>query len=654
MSNAQNEPMQDADAENRMTQQQDDSQPQYPQPSQLSPRQLEELSASSTAGTPAAERLRNTPPSACSCHSSTPTPNLSESYTSEYPGMARSSATPVMKAPAPVAKALPPVTKASLSELDVSKIINNPKLRHDINFDPDLHFRPNLEGEKGRAKHDKANQFWNALQEQLTTFVVDRETFYNKYEHGDDWCLPSLLKAVKDIIQTLVPQRDRVYLEEGLNVELLMQQFNKGVADLEKLASWLSCVLKSHCAPMRDEWVDEMYNQLSNGNRNNDMVELVKGMRSLLGVLEAMKLDVANHQIRCLRPVLIEDTVHFEQRYFFKKIHSGKMNVIPAGWWYRHAYERYASLLADPANIQAFGDTTIFFEAVSRLLLPSVDEKTIPNTFIFDEDRMLKLRSDMMDLINLEICMRAYEEIESGYGGMLASALHGLGDQPRPGTPDSIFSSSASLASSRPSSMILTPSGSASPSPRSSIIIPSHPAPDTGRAKMLKAQELYNSLRAILQTAPHASKPTARWKAIAPSMALQVFRFTNASQPALSIIESNITSLISDVYSAKYRELEEHFLGKLFAGLAKRVKQLRSQSGVSLYNIATGGRMSQERGGDLMVGDESTHEAREDEAITNMASRLAHLGILNWRVWSGVVYTEPPDIDIPMESAPHF
>ena len=46
----------------------------------------------------------------------------------------------------------PPVTKGTLSELDTNKIVNNPKLRHDINFDPDLHFRLNLDGEGGRKK----------------------------------------------------------------------------------------------------------------------------------------------------------------------------------------------------------------------------------------------------------------------------------------------------------------------------------------------------------------------------------------------------------------------------------------------------------------------------------------------------------------------
>jgi len=35
----------------------------------------------------------------------------------------------------------PPVTKRTLSELDVNKIVHNSKLRHDINFDPELHFQ---------------------------------------------------------------------------------------------------------------------------------------------------------------------------------------------------------------------------------------------------------------------------------------------------------------------------------------------------------------------------------------------------------------------------------------------------------------------------------------------------------------------------------
>ena len=185
----------------------------------------------------------------------------------------------------------PPVTKKTLSELDVNKIVHNPKLRHDINFDPDLHFRPNLDGEKGRKKTEKQDGFYEIMRIQLGNFLADQEGFERQLGPGEaDWCLPATLKAIRGILETLVPQRDRSSVEESFNVDLLMQQFRKGVADLPKLAQWLSQLLKCHCAPMRDPWVDEMVMQISKGDQERDVAMLVLGMRNLLGVLEAMKL----------------------------------------------------------------------------------------------------------------------------------------------------------------------------------------------------------------------------------------------------------------------------------------------------------------------------------------------------------------------------
>ena len=185
----------------------------------------------------------------------------------------------------------PPVNKKTLSELDVNKIVHNPKLRHDINFDPDLHFRPNLDGEKGRRKTERQDGFYETMRIQLGNFLTDREEFERQLGPDlEDWCLPATLNAIRGILETLVPQRDRSSVEESFNVELLMQQFRKGVADLPKLAQWLSQLLKCHCAPMRDPWVDEMVMQISNGDQERDVALLVLGMRNLLGVLEAMKL----------------------------------------------------------------------------------------------------------------------------------------------------------------------------------------------------------------------------------------------------------------------------------------------------------------------------------------------------------------------------
>ncbi|KAI2611703.1 T-complex 11 [Hypoxylon fragiforme] len=550
----------------------------------------------------------------------------------------------------------PPVTKSTLSELDVNKIIHNPKLRHDINFDPDLHFRPNVDGEKGRRKQEKANQFWNALTEQLQLFIVDRDEFMSRFGQGEEWCLPLLLKSVKEIIQTLVPQRDRMYLDEGLNVELIMQQFGRGIADLEKLASWLSGVLKSHCAPMRDEWVDEMHSQLTNGNNTNDMEELVQGMRSLLSVLEAMKLDVANHQIRCLRPILIEDTVHFEQRFFLKKIRDRKMDPSPAQAWYLTVSQYYSR---DPASVQAFGEMGIFFEALCKMILPSTDPYSHPDTFVFDEERMAKLRSDMLDAINLEICMRLFEGLERKYRYYDSmSSINSSVPTPFLATPFSDASGflssrsddggSDNMATSRPSSLVFSSSGSAQSSPRNSLVLPTQPATSSADDQQTKSKDLYNSLVALLQTSSTSSRSISRWKAMKDSLALQIFRYTNAPAQDLLQFEDELDSHLSELASPLFQQVEQYYHYRLLVELRQRVKDFKGLTGAVLFSVATGGRLHGPTrswdGPRESVSRERTslenaiREAREEGGVEDMATRLAHMGLLHWRVWSHLAY----------------
>ncbi|TQV97594.1 T-complex 11 [Cordyceps javanica] len=582
-----------------------------PQPSQESPRRCDSAPRATSPATALSPRDSNS-------RTSTPQPDAAR----QPRRSSHSSSTPAY----PIE---PPVTRATLSELDVTKIIHNPKLRHDINFDPELHFRPNLDGEKGRKKQDRANQFWRSLKKELTMFITDRPSFYNTYGYADDWTLPTLLKAVREIIQTLVPQRDRHFLDEGLNVELLMQQFHKGIADLEKLAQWLSQVLKSHCAPMRDDWVDAMYNQLSNGNKNLDLDELVNGMRSLLSVLEAMKLDVANHQIRCLRPVLIEDTIHFEQKFFFKKISSRKIDITSAKKWYKDADTQHADGITN--STLTFGETGIFFEALSRLILPSSPEKRLPSTFLFDEERILKLRSDMLDAINLEVCMRMYEDLDRigryNAAGLFAGPTLEDDAIRRSTSPSSEFNFNTPLETSRPSSVNFSTSGSTPSSPRSSVNLPSYVAPENSEAKN-KTRNLYHSLVALLQSATPGLRQSARWQSISSSIALQIFRYTKAPTSMLSTFEDKLAANVCGMDSPLYKEIEKSFHTRLLAELGTRVREFRALSGVGLFSAATTGR-SQARDHD-----------QDDSVVEDIAIRLAHLGVLHWRVWAQMAYAD--------------
>ncbi|KAH8786051.1 T-complex protein 11-domain-containing protein [Hyaloscypha finlandica] len=569
----------------------------------------------------------------------------------------------------------PPVTKTTLSELDVNKIVNNPKLRHDINFDPDLHFRPNLDGEKGRRKTQRANDFWNTMKAQLRSYIMNRDQFEKELPIDGEWCLPSTLKAIRGILETLVPQRDRASVEDTFNVDLLMQQFRKGVADLEKLALWLSQLLKCHCAPMRDNWVDEMVTQLSNGDRNGDVQLLVAGMQNLLGVLEAMKLDVANHQIRCLRPLLIEDTVHFEQKFFMKKIALGRVDIAGAHAWFRRA-SSLPDILSIEGTAHTQGNTWDFIKALVHLILPSRSSEMVPHTFLFDEERLIKLRSDMLDLINLEICMYLFRNLDAQC--RLQESLNSIPDDTpttsslvtsRPASPtnDSILSlatlpetrhfsdSRTKHLSQERGQFIRDPGGrqvwvprvkeshivsSATSSPRSS---PSSTAstPDTSPPTAFSLSQSFtdsaSQVRTSLLDILSSSTTNDKWVALAPALGLQILRSTTTPLSHLPQFESHLAFHLSNSRSRVYQDAEARVLSQLAPSLLKLIETYTPLTSLQIFEGATTPR--------TLPGTAVPQINGVKEEITEIATRIAHIGILHWRVWAPLAYLVDPDVE---------
>src|SRR2546423_13185946 len=92
------------------------------------------------------------------------------------------------------------------------------------------------------------------------------------------------------LLETLVPDRDHPKIVKSLDTALLMQQVEKGVLDIVRLLQWIADLLKSHCAPMRDESADEMASKIEEGCTKSNMEPIVDGLKKLFSFLEAMKL----------------------------------------------------------------------------------------------------------------------------------------------------------------------------------------------------------------------------------------------------------------------------------------------------------------------------------------------------------------------------
>ena len=195
----------------------------------------------------------------------------------------------------------PPVTKTSLSELDLVRIVNDPRLRHDVNFDREVLFRPNLHGEVGKMKMALEKGYWNALVIEFAIYITrwrDRST--NSPE--SPWHLgpakvdkvplrlPRMFQTVREILKTLVPVAELPIVDARLDVDLLVQQLEKGVCDIISLSEWLSALLLGSCSPMRDPLVATMVSTIRQGVETDDARRIVDGLRQLFGILETMKL----------------------------------------------------------------------------------------------------------------------------------------------------------------------------------------------------------------------------------------------------------------------------------------------------------------------------------------------------------------------------
>ncbi|KAJ1816902.1 cAMP-mediated signaling protein sok1, partial [Coemansia sp. RSA 2599] len=65
--------------------------------------------------------------------------------------------------------AYPPINRFTLRELKIQNILQNPRLRHEVLFEPKLEFRPNSSGQLAESKQRTAQQYWATVEYALRT-----------------------------------------------------------------------------------------------------------------------------------------------------------------------------------------------------------------------------------------------------------------------------------------------------------------------------------------------------------------------------------------------------------------------------------------------------------------------------------------------------
>lgn len=305
-------------------------------------------------------------------HDETPSRRTKNGRISSVP-LSRSGPSQPVAVPSPLTL---PITRDTLRELDLFEIFKNPQLRHDIVFDPHLQFRPNFDGERGMIKKREADRFWREVELELNTrqtaITLRREAAATMIslaglassssrliqQQQQQKCplptpnlLPKLIDELREILLSLLPvpppaqdgkgpqppNPERALLASTLDPELLLQELDHGVLDVHGLFRYLGDSLKGHCAPMRDAFVESMVSAVVQSG------DVVRGIRMCFEILELMKLDIANHQLRTLRPWLLDNSIDFEQKYFTEQLARGG-SLQRTQDWFKRSWIRWESV----------------------------------------------------------------------------------------------------------------------------------------------------------------------------------------------------------------------------------------------------------------------------------------------------------------------
>jgi hypothetical protein len=312
----------------------------------------------------------------------------------------------------------PPINRDSLEELEIGPVQTNITLRVDINFDHELHFQP-IRGSKDESRRHDATQYASALENELKIL----------YQHGPmsscSGCqrfapdkvqktfkprLRTMFEDLKALLVVLIPDRDQYELNRYLDIPFLMQEAQHGMLDIVALASWLDGLLTNHCAPIRDLSAHQMAEQIRLGVEDSDFHKLVAGIEKLFLILESMKLDVANHQIRTFRPLLIEDTVAFQQEFFRPRFKRGSQQSQSCQQWYRDNFDVHQKNCANDSQTPRSMPLAALIHGLLAACRSTVDLKP-PQTFNYDYKRLKEVCVDIQDFIHVEIALATFEKL---------------------------------------------------------------------------------------------------------------------------------------------------------------------------------------------------------------------------------------------------
>ncbi|KAI7875958.1 Tcp11-domain-containing protein, partial [Lichtheimia hyalospora FSU 10163] len=257
--------------------------------------------------------------------------------------------------------------------------ISNEQLAHDIILDPEFKLE-RTNGIERQVTATARHAFFDKLDEDLTQDVAGAHD--------------TLLQVVADVRQQLLkvaPRNEQEGIHSNLDLELMRQQLAAHVCDLDTKINWIISVMQRSCAPIRDDAIKSIHHR----SRTSEKLECI------VDILQDMALDLANVQLRALRPHLLSMAIDYGRSKFDETMATNNeaQSLPRTQQWLQEAYNRLLSNNNNAGNaITSTASTptyeSVFQDALINLLLsPKSAAEWSPETLRLDIARVVKFQN---------------------------------------------------------------------------------------------------------------------------------------------------------------------------------------------------------------------------------------------------------------------
>lgn len=291
---------------------------------------------------------------------------------------------------------LPIINRYSLRTVSVNYLLSNQKLRHRFLFSDDLIFKP-IESIQEIIREE---EYWKYIKKELDwlkEWQINRhrpESMYQEFYEISLIYIPLLLNEVREILSGIVYQnKQRFPAYELLNTEKIIECLDHGAvlpfeSILPPLISNLYACLKI---------ISNKNGPIVNGvsaytiltrlhNLSFDMPvdsdDIVCYLRTLLDVIEAIKLESVNVHLRTHRKIMIDLITKYEYDAIVSKDTPKLCSTLKS-----------ISLEMKDAEVE-----DIFYEMVWKISIAHIDLRDIPETF-HEDISLFKMVEQSLDLI---------------------------------------------------------------------------------------------------------------------------------------------------------------------------------------------------------------------------------------------------------------